>query len=644
MKKLIIILLLFISAFACSVYAGELYKIRPACFDMSGSIIFVPVKTKNQTPIANNLNYTKMDSVNGVTLEINSAAIEPQTQDLFFSEGTVKEFQITQQTPSSVKIELIFNDGYNASSLKIGSINNNIIITMKPLQPYNMNYYINTYRENSSDTKDFKEDLKITTRTIEKQTTPIVNSKNNNKSAMQEINQAFSNSNYQSGEIYGAYTIRDLTENNIMRSKYYLKNVTIKDELFSLSGAGTIGIQKPFLLEKPLRMVFDMPNTVLNQSFHNKEFVLSNGDKLKAAQFTPTTTRLVVTSENAAKYIPVLFPDSQNFMLTNPANLLTSHLPAQKTNIVKTVYQKSNKLNSLIFEFDKPLCYSIKRTSGYLLIYFLNAEKYNETNFKSAIRSTSYSDSVMSLMKNAGIRLTIPTASIEDINTYISPDGKVFKITSQKIKVVEPEPKKEDLQKLKQKEGVITALPKYTGAKNHNIVVIDAGHGGKDYGAIRNGVNEKDINLDVANRLQSILQKKGFKVYMTRTNDTYVSLDERTVFTEGINPAVFVSVHVNSCNVTSPRGIETHYYHDNSLELANSVHTKLIKKVSTTPNRGLLKSRFYVINHTTVPAILVEIGFISNPNERYELTTSQRKQATAEGIAEGIIEYLNKQK
>ena len=70
----------------------------------------------------------------------------------------------------------------------------------------------------------------------------------------------------------------------------------------------------------------------------------------------------------------------------------------------------------------------------------------------------------------------------------------------------------------------------------------------------------------------------------------------------------------------------------------------LAKKVPYTTNRGLLRSRFYVINHTAVPAILVEIGFISNPEERKSLTTPQRKQQTAEGIADGIVEYFNTKK
>ncbi|MCD8378607.1 MAG: N-acetylmuramoyl-L-alanine amidase, partial [Candidatus Gastranaerophilales bacterium] len=495
-----------------------------------------------------------------------------------------------------------------------------------------------------TDTKDYREDLMITTRTIEKQTIPVVNNIDNNKSAMKEINQAFQNSNYQSGEIYSACEITNLTKDSNLRSKYYLNNISIKDNLFVINGVGNVCLQKPFLLEKPLRMVFDMPNTILKNSLFNKELTLSNGDKIKAGQFTTDTARLVITSENAAKYIPVYSADSRSFMLTSPQNLMTSHLPTHKTNIVKTAYQKSDKSDNLIFEFDKPLCYSIKRTSEYLFIYFLNAEKYNDANFQSVIRTTPYSEIYVNLMKNTGIRLTMPVKTRDNIQTCLSPDGKVFKLSSQKSRAAELQAQKEELQKVKKREGVITTLPKAVDEKVKGVILIDAGHGGKDCGALKDGVNEKDINLDVSTRLLDILKQKGYKVYMTRTNDTYLSLEERTTLTEEINPDVFVSIHVNSCNVSSPKGIETHYYHENSLELANSVHTKLTKKVSNTPNRGLLKSRFYVINHTTVPAILVEIGFISNPEERHQLTTPQRKQATAEGIAEGIIEYLNKQK
>jgi len=411
--------------------------------------------------------------------------------------------------------------------------------------------------------------------------------------------------------------------------------------VFRITGIGAVNVQKPFLLENPLRMVMDLPNSTLNPDLHNKEQSLENGDILKTAQFTPNTVRLVITSEQAKQYLPVYSPDSQGLIIANPKNILTTHLPSHKTNIVKFNFQKVNKTENFLFEFDKPLAYAIKRTSEYLYIYFLNAEKYNDTSFHSAIKNTPYSEMTVHLL-STGMRIKLPVQYKEELNTYISPDGKVFKISMETHKPVLQEEIKtpEKIKELTKKEGGIKSSPKYTEAKNHKIVVIDAGHGGKDCGALRGNITEKAINLDVCNKLKSILEKKGYKVYMTRTDDTYISLEDRTIFTEGINPAAFVSVHVNSCNAESPRGIETHYYHDNSLDLADAVHKNLIRKIPNTTNRGLLKSRFYVINHTTVPAILVEIGFISNNAERYELTTQQRQQATAEGIAEGIIEFL----
>lgn len=644
MKKFFIILVLLITALFNNVFAAELYKIKPVNFDISNSVIFVPTKTQANNNITNSIKYYKIEDSNGVILEISSATLTSQPQNLFFSEGNLKEFQIVQNTPNTVRITMYFKEKFNTSNIKIGNINNNILITVKPLQPYNMNYYINTYRENETNSKDYKEEVIVTTRVIEKQETPIVNYSSNNKNTMNEINQAFLNSNYQKGEVYGNYQVTDVSADNNLRSKYHLNTITLKDNLFTISGVGTVSIEKPFMLEKPLRMIFDIPNSTINKNLHNKEFTLANGDKIKSAQFNSNTTRLVVTSANAAQYIPVYSTDSQSLILTAPQNLMTNHLPDYKTNIVKTTYQKSGKEDNLIFEFDKPLTYSIKRTSENLYIYILNAEKYNDSNFQNAIKSSPYSKSIMHLMKT-GMRLTIPVAGKENLNTYISPDGKVFKISSEKAKIIEEKPPvEENLQKLKKREGVITSTPVYNNKKNNHIIVIDAGHGGKDCGALRNNIFEKDITLDVSDRLQSILQKRGYKVYMTRTNDTYVTLEDRVIFTENINPAVFVSVHVNSCNMESPKGIETHYYNENSLELANSVHTKLTKKISHTNNRGLLKSRFYVIKNTTVPAILVEIGFISNTAERNELTTPQRKQVTAEGIAEGIIEYLNSKK
>ena len=156
-------------------------------------------------------------------------------------------------------------------------------------------------------------------------------------------------------------------------------------------------------------------------------------------------------------------------------------------------------------------------------------------------------------------------------------------------------------------------------------------------------INEKDITLDVAKQVRDMLVKKGYVVQMTRDSDEYVSLQDRVAISENFKPDIFISIHVNSSTGTEASGIETHYYHQESIMLAQTLHASLASAINT-KNRGLFKSKFYVINHTTVPAILMEIGFISNSAERAELNGSARKKATAKAIVEGVENYFDQLK
>ena len=126
---------------------------------------------------------------------------------------------------------------------------------------------------------------------------------------------------------------------------------------------------------------------------------------------------------------------------------------------------------------------------------------------------------------------------------------------------------------------------------------------------------------------------------MTRTTDVNPTLQERCDFSNERKSVVYVSIHTNASVNEAPNGIETHFYHDNSVELSNIVHKHLISETNAN-DRGTIKSMFYVINHTNVPSILVEMGYISNDKEREELQTEERKNKTAKAVAEGIIEYL----
>ena len=194
-------------------------------------------------------------------------------------------------------------------------------------------------------------------------------------------------------------------------------------------------------------------------------------------------------------------------------------------------------------------------------------------------------------------------------------------------------PKQDDKNKKKNEH---IALP----LKN-KVIVVDAGHGGKDSGAISGKMYEKVPALKMALLLQKNLEDKGAKVILTRSDDTFVSLQDRVSISNFENADLFISIHLNSSEKSNINGIETHWYKADSKDLAQCVHNEMIKNIEAN-DRGLFKSMFYVINHTSAPAILVETGFISNKQERDELFEDKRQEATAKSIADGIVEYFAK--
>ena len=139
---------------------------------------------------------------------------------------------------------------------------------------------------------------------------------------------------------------------------------------------------------------------------------------------------------------------------------------------------------------------------------------------------------------------------------------------------------------------------------------------------------------------------KNVKVYMVRDRDKTVSLAERCEFSNEKKPNLFVSIHVNSSTNEDIKGVETHWYKEDSRQYANYVHKEMQKKIKNwnTVDRGLFNSKFYVINHTDAPAILCEIGFISNKDERDEIIKTKRQEEIAEAIANGIYNYLKAKK
>jgi N-acetylmuramoyl-L-alanine amidase len=167
-------------------------------------------------------------------------------------------------------------------------------------------------------------------------------------------------------------------------------------------------------------------------------------------------------------------------------------------------------------------------------------------------------------------------------------------------------------------------------------VVIDAGHGGYDRGGVPGQrISEKDKTLDVAFRLRRILQAAGYKVIMTRDQDVFVTLGNRVAIANSYRNAVFVSIHFNCSTRSGANGIETYYYSGESAGLAASIHRNVVAGVST-ENRGIRRRAFYVLRKTAIPAVLVECGFLTNPEEGGLAQTEQYRQKLAEQIGRGI--------
>jgi N-acetylmuramoyl-L-alanine amidase len=167
-------------------------------------------------------------------------------------------------------------------------------------------------------------------------------------------------------------------------------------------------------------------------------------------------------------------------------------------------------------------------------------------------------------------------------------------------------------------------------------VVLDAGHGGFDRGGVPGQrISEKDKTLDVAQRLRRILVASGYRVIMTRDSDVFIPLGTRVAIANSYRGAVFVSIHFNCASRVGANGIETYYYRGDSASLAASIHRNVVSS-ATSENRGIRQRGFYVLRRTTIPSVLVECGFLTNPTEGRLAQTTDYRQRLAEQIARGI--------
>ncbi|MGF1539683.1 MAG: N-acetylmuramoyl-L-alanine amidase [Pleurocapsa sp.] len=176
---------------------------------------------------------------------------------------------------------------------------------------------------------------------------------------------------------------------------------------------------------------------------------------------------------------------------------------------------------------------------------------------------------------------------------------------------------------------------------NRPLVIIDPGHGGKDPGAIGiGGLMEKDIVLPISLDVAEILRKQGIEVKMTRDTDNFISLQGRTDLANNIDADLFVSIHANAINMSRPdvNGLETYYY-QSGRRLAEVIHWSILNDINI-DDRGIRRARFYVLRHSAMPAVLVEVGFVTGAKDAPNLKSPSHRRQMAEAIARGIIQYI----
>ncbi|MCW8821118.1 MAG: N-acetylmuramoyl-L-alanine amidase [Sulfurovum sp.] len=236
-------------------------------------------------------------------------------------------------------------------------------------------------------------------------------------------------------------------------------------------------------------------------------------------------------------------------------------------------------------------------------------------------------------------------------------------------------------------------IKKSKPAKSHkyDLVVIDAGHGGHDTGAIAGRKREKDVVLQIAKRLENQLKKRGYPVYMTRKKDIFLKLPQRTKIADQKKAVVFISIHANSVPKNKQnkiQGVETFFLQKTrdarsqriaerenksvlkgttrlsrsviidsvlsgpkivqSNKLAIDVQRRMMTNLHTrykdAKDGGVRHAPFWVLVGASRPSILVEVGYISHPKERKRLFTPRYQELIANGIAEGVDNYLNNRK
>jgi N-acetylmuramoyl-L-alanine amidase len=349
--------------------------------------------------------------------------------------------------------------------------------------------------------------------------------------------------------------------------------------------------------------------------------------------------------------------------------LFTQTLFAQANNYLRRTSLYDNKL-VLTFKYNidnvKPL--AIESNGMVKYIYDIKNGVLPKNKKISHYRHKGIKAFRMGQYKKDYLRIVIEAYGRSQKNYSI--DGKVLTIyLSQSLSINKRQTKKQNSKKY---------TKSYHGKKT---IIIDPGHGGRDVGAIGKGIYEKTITLQISKRLRKELQKRGYRVFMTRTYDKYMSLKDRTEYANARDGDMFISIHANAAPKGKPKqnyqGVEVFhlslknsdrerkrrayykgkYYYSvatykrmtsswkmaTSRTLAKKIRSQILKKVRrryTLNDKGIRRSDFWVLLASTMPAVLIETGYLTHDKELVKLRSQRYQERFSSGIADGVDAYF----
>lgn len=586
-------------------FAQEAYKFTSVNMDNSAKFLIISSK---QDLSGLSLKQQQLTNPNRLFVDLDDAVLTTPKQSFLLKNNHLQNIKVAQFSshPKVVRIVFAADDKLTLDKIRVLKNKNSLIFKMS--EPESQNNYFSTIYSDEKWSNHTKTEYSKTF-------------------VMKEIEEKLISADVD----YCNYDVNN---------KYSITSADIKNGHIVINGIGVLSMKQPFILNNPSRIIFDIPDSQVSKEISAKDYKLNATDSLKIGQFEQNTVRIVVTTPNPQKYKSIITPDLQNLIIVEEKDIAGLKFD-NKANIscIKS-FKNADKTRTIEINANNPIYHSMNRTNSEMEFDLYNVSSPSTDVLKDIPSSVIQSKTPVS---STSAKLSIPLDQSSKIKYILSLDGKTLKITytepniAPAVNRIFTHERPTITPPSKGANGLI-GLVSVTAARG-KTVVLDPGHGGIDVGATRDGVFEKDINLAVAKKIKKYLMDSGVNVIMTREKDETVSLKARTDLSNSSNTDLFVSIHVNSTVGTQATGLETHWFKMEELSLARIAHQNMTKAVNS-PDRGIIKSNFYVLRNTTKPSILLEIGFISNDAERKSLQDDTRQENTARSITNGILLYF----